>query len=104
MKQSMHEIFVIKDWKWVRRWKKHISEAHKDIINYILTNVADKNEDDDEKNEHMESYEDIIYSIENAKDACQIDIVDGIRVFVCNWCNKGFESMDILKKHFKEKH
>ena len=27
--------------------KKHISETHKDIINYILTNVADKNEDDD---------------------------------------------------------
>ena len=45
--------------------KKYISETHKDIINNILTNVADKNED-----EHMKSYEDIIYSIENAKDAC----------------------------------
>ena len=43
----------------------------------------------------MKSYEDIIYSIENAKDACQIDIVDGIRVFVRNWCNKGFESMRV---------
>ena len=84
--------------------KKHISETHKDIINYILTNVADKNEDDDKKNELMESYADKIYSIENAKDACQIDIVHGILVFVCNWCNKGFESMEILKEHFNEKH
>ena len=85
--------------------KKHIKETHQDIVNYILTNETDKSEyEDNDENEVKETYEDIIYTIENAKDACQIDTIDGIRVFTCNWCNKSFESMDILKKHFKEKH
>ena len=79
---------------------KQIEDAHEDIKNHIVTRVVDEGEGDSEETKKCE----LEVEVEETQEACTMEIVDGVWLFKCNWCNESFKSVDDLKKHFKEKH
>ena len=79
---------------------KHIADAHEDIMNHILTRVVDEGEGDSEETKKCE----LEVEVEETQEACTMEIVNGVWLFKCNWCNESFKSVDDLKKHFKDKH
>ena len=78
----------------------HISDAHEDIMNQILTRVVDEGEGESEETKKCE----LEVEVEETQEACTMEIVNGVWLFKCYWYNASFKSVDDLKKHFKEKH